>query len=434
MRRSPVLLVATLAILFAALPLTAQKLLPKSIQFVGAPEYPDQDLLAAAQLTPGQPLTSAEMAAHAQLLIDSGVFDNLTYKFDGQNLVFNLVPSTQLFPIRLDNLPIEPGPGLDAKLHAQFPLYHGMVPADGKLLSGVRQSLEQMLLARGLEATVKAVPFTDPVAQKITQMDFSILIPPVVLGEVRLDAASPAPAPEFAAGLHEILSRLSGVPYDRQGSPNQIETGMLNYYRDRGFLDCAVHTAPQAAVEPSDRAILVPFQVSVAPGVQYRIAAFELAPGLAVSQADFDRQPNLHPGDIADGARIRASLEWLAHQYHDTGHVRAQTSLAPTYDRAHATVRYTVNIDPGPVYTMGRLAIENVSGQLRGEILASWKMAPGSAFNESAIMDYFSDRKLSSDLKRTFAVANVKYILHIDDTAKSVGVELILQPKPENKH
>lgn len=426
MQRSLVRLVVSLAVLFVALPLMAQKLLPKSIQFVGAPEYSSQDLLAAAGLKPGEALTSAEMAEHAQRLIDSGLFDNLTYKFDGQNLVFQLTPSTQLFPIVLENLPLTPGKDLDEKLHSLFPLYYGKVPADGPLLEGVRKTLEQMLAAQGLETTVKAVPFTDPVQQKITAMEFSILIPSVVLGAVRLDAASPAPPIE----VQDILSRLSGAAYDRQGSPNQIETGLLNYYHDRGFLDCAVHATPQAAIAASEHAILIPFQVSVVPGAQYRLAGIQLAPGLAISQADFDRQSGLHPGDIADGIRIRNSLQIILRQYHDKGLMKAAPQLTPAYDRAHATVSYTVSVNPGPVYTMGKLAIEHVAGDLRGAILASWKMPEGAVFNESAIMEYFADRKLSSDLKRTFATVNVRYILHLDDATKTVGVELIL----ENKH
>jgi outer membrane protein insertion porin family len=431
MRRSLVLLVASLAVLFVALPLVslplaAQKLLPKSIQFVGAPEYSTQDLLAAAGLKPGEALTTAEMHDHAQRLIDSGLFDNLTYKFDGQNLVFQLTPSTQLFPIRLVNLPLTPGKDLDDKLHAQFPLYHGKVPADGPVLEGVRKALEQMLAAQGLETTVKAVPFTDLVQQKITAMEFSILIPAVELGVVRLDAASPAPPIE----VQDILSKLQGAPYDREGSPNQIETGLLNYYHDRGFLDCAAHATPQTAMAASEHAIVIPFQVSVVPGAQYRLAGIQLAPGLAVSQADFDRQSGIHPGDIADGQHVRANMEFIMRQYHNRGFMRAKVKLVPSYDRARTMVSYTVNVDPGPVYTMGQLAIEHVSGDLRGAILAAWKMPAGAVFNEGAIMGFFATHGVNPALERTFATVNVRYVLRVNDDTHTVDLELIL----ENKH
>jgi len=74
----------------------------KTIQFKGDPEYSDQELLAAAGLKKGAVLTSAEMNDHSKQLMDTGVFDTLTFKFDGQDLIFLLVPSTTMFPISLE--------------------------------------------------------------------------------------------------------------------------------------------------------------------------------------------------------------------------------------------------------------------------------------------------------------------------------------------
>ena len=438
MRRS-LLLAAALCALLIPRVLPAQSFTPRTIEFTGAPAIPTADLLAASQLQPGRPITMDQLRAHVQLLIDSGLFDDLHYNINGPALVIALTPSTQVFPARFVNLPIPAGPALDAQLHAQFPLYHGRVPADGSLLTGIRTALEQILSAHGLQATIRAVPFTDPKAQAITAMDFSVYIPDVLIGPIHIDA--PAATPEIAAGLQAIASQLQGQPYDRIGSPDLIRTSLLVYYRDRGFLDCAVQPTLQPAVEVAidqvAHAIRVPVAVSVQPGPLYHVASIQLAPGLAVTQAAFDTASTLRPGDPADLTRIRPALDFITRQYRDTGHVRAQVSLTPSIDRAHATVAYTIAVDPGPVYNMGRLAIENVSGTLRGEMLAAWKMPAGAVFNESAIMAFFSDRKLSSDRKlnddllRTFATVNPKYILHIDDTTKTVSVDLILTAKSQ---
>ena len=53
---------------------SAQEYQPKSIEFKGAPEYSDQELLAAAQLKPGMSLSVDAMKDHARILMDSGVF------------------------------------------------------------------------------------------------------------------------------------------------------------------------------------------------------------------------------------------------------------------------------------------------------------------------------------------------------------------------
>ena len=137
MPRPVIFLLLTLILLCAAHPATAQKFQPKTIQFKGDPEYSDVELLAAAVLKPGAVLTQADMNAASQRLMDTGMFASLAFKFDGQDLIFTLTPSTDLYPIQLENLPLTPGKELDARLHDILPLYHGKVPAEGGLAEDV---------------------------------------------------------------------------------------------------------------------------------------------------------------------------------------------------------------------------------------------------------------------------------------------------------
>ena len=191
MRRPNFLFLVFMVLIWPIFPASAQKFQPKTIQFRGDPEYTDQELLAAAGLKRGGVFTSAEMNDHSKQLMDSGVFDNLTYKFDGVDLIYNLIPSSTLYPIRLENLPLTTGPELAATLHERFPLYHGKVPSEGTLLDGVRSALEEMLGAQGIKAVVSAVPFNEPGQQKTSGMSFTIDSPPVLVGDIHLDPSSP---------------------------------------------------------------------------------------------------------------------------------------------------------------------------------------------------------------------------------------------------
>src|ERR1035438_10627735 len=125
MKRTIFLLLTVLVLFASRQPATAQKYLPKTIQFKGAPEYSDQELLAAAGLKMGTVLDFSEMKGHSQKLMDTGLFETLGFKFDGVDLVYTLVPSTNLYPVRLENLPLTPGKELDAALRLRSPLYHG---------------------------------------------------------------------------------------------------------------------------------------------------------------------------------------------------------------------------------------------------------------------------------------------------------------------
>jgi len=425
MRRTLTLMQILAIGLFAALPAFGQKYLPKTIQFKGAPEYSDQELLKASGLKKGEALDSAAMNETSKRLLDTGIFETVAFKFDGQDLIYTVTPSAQLYPIRLENLPLQSGKELDDELHQRFPLYHGKVPAEGGLTDGVSGALEEMLAAQGMKSTIAATAVNDSKLHGIAAMSFSIAAPAVQIGEIRLDGAS-APLDPKAA---EILAKLSGSPYDTMGSPSQIATYLGNFFRDKGYLEADIRAVPQGAPSVTAEAIRIPFQLSVAPGAQYKLSGVRLAPGMLVTQAEFDRQSGIHPGDVADGQRVTENWEFLARQYHNRGYMKAAIVPTPTFDRTRNMVSFDVTADPGPVYTMGALTVVNVSDDLRAAILAAWSMPRGAVFNEGSIRGFFATTNVHPALERVFATIKFSYILRVNDDAQTVDVELHLEKK-----
>jgi len=282
-----------------------------------------------------------------------------------------------------------------------------------------------MLAAKGIKATVTATPYTDQKLGKVTAMSFSITAPPVDVGEIRLDGAAAPTDPKVA----EILAKLTGSAYDSEGSPNQIETYLGNYYHDKGYLEAEIHAAPQGAPVVTQEAIRIPFTVSVSPGAVYKLAGIQLAPGLGVTQEEFDRQSKLHPGDIAEGQRLTENWQYLSSLYHNKGYMQARVHPTPSYDRADGTVSFAVTAEQGPVYTMGKLIIENTADDLRAAMWSAWKLPTGAVFNESALRSYYSGQDPNSPLGRTFAGANCVFKLTMDDQAHTVDVSLRLERK-----
>ena len=425
MRNLSALLFVFVASLVATGTAAAQQYHPATIQFKGAPEYTDQELMAATGLKPRMALTMDELNERSQKLIDSGLFDNFTYHFDGQDLIFNLKPSTSIYPICLQNLPLMQGKELDAQLHDRIPLYHGKVPVSNGLAEQVRNALEEILAAQGLKATVEALASPDSAACHGATVLFTITSPLIQIGEIHIDSTSPALEPK----AQEILTKLTGDPYDIEGSPRQIATYLGNYYRDKGYVEAAIVAAPQPAIATPEGAIQVPFQFSLVPGIQYKLDAMRLAPGLLVTQADFDHQANIHAGDIAEGQRLIPNWEFISRQYHNHGYMKASVHPGPAFDRNNGTVSYIVTVDPGPVFTMGTLAIENVAEDLRALMIAAWKMPAGTTFNESAVLNFYAAGDANPALKRVFSAVNCKYVLRLNDDTHTVDVTLRLEKK-----
>ena len=202
-------------LLLCSLPLLAQKKVPpKAIRFQGAPQYTQQELLAAAGLKPDARLNSREVKAHAKQLNDTGLFEEVRFTSDSKTLLFTLTPSSQLFPMHLENVPLTPGKELDAKLHDRFPLYRGLLPASGSMLEGIRQTFEEMLAAKGVKATVKAALTSGVGPQKLTAMNFTVVSPAVHIGRIQLAGISPA----MQAKASLLASGQTGNDFDTENT------------------------------------------------------------------------------------------------------------------------------------------------------------------------------------------------------------------------
>ena len=425
MPSTPALSAIVLALVCAVLPAAGQSFQPKSIRFIGAPDYSDAELLSATDLKPGVDLTYAEMNNRAQKLIDSGVFSAVSFKFDGQDLIFQLTPGAGLLPIRLQNLPIAGGKDLDEKLHRQFPLYHGLVPAQGGLTESLRSALEKILAAQSIQATVAATLYRNAATHKTEAVNFSIAAPPVLVGDIRTEGTIVMLDPKASA----VLAKFPGTPYDAEGTLNQIETEMGAYYRDQGYLEPAIHANAGIKATVSANAIRVPLRVSILPGAQFKLAGIQLTSGLLVTQAEFDHQSHVHIGDFADGSSLREDWQFIERQYHNRGYIKAKVEAVPTYDRAGKTVSYAVSVDPGPVYTLGAVTVDNVTDDLRAAMLAAWKIPAGSVFNESSILAFFGTHGVNPALEQVFSGVNCRYFLHPNDSTHVVDLTLALEQK-----
>jgi len=408
--------------LCAAFPVFSQTFQPKTIHFVGADGYTDKDLTSASGLQPGTVLSGPDVNARTQKLMDTGIFAGLSYKFDGIDLVFSVKPA-QLFPIRLENIPLAPGPDLDAQIRQRVPLYRGQVPSDGTLLNDVRAALEEILKAQGISASIQASPAGELGQTSIGAMSFTITSPQVLIGAIQPDDGPLDP------DAQKVLATLTGAAYDSHGSAAAIVRDTGEVYRSKGYLEAKVNASQLATLAVAADAVRIPFRVSVAPGPLYKVASIQLAPGMIVSQADFDKQAGTRPGDVATAEHIAQNWHFIERQYHNRGYMRAQVKPVVTLDHEHGTASYAVSAVAGPVYTMGKLTIENVSDDLRATILKAWKMPEGSVFNEGSILGFFATHDVNPQLERIFAAVNVKFVLKINDDARTVDTTIRLTKK-----
>lgn len=424
------LLLGACVLLSAGLPACAQMYVAKAIEFKGAAEYSQQELLDAAGLKPGISLTQAGMQDHGQKLMDTGLFDNLTFRFDGNTLTYMLTPAAGLLPVRLENLPLAGGSALDAALRKRFGLYHGKVPQDGSLTQAVRKALEEMLAAKGLQASVLATPYVDPNLRDVTAVSYAVQSPPVRVGAIDVQGASA----EMLDKVKRTAKSLEKSAYDTENSTANVARAFALLYSDEGYAAARLRVEQAANPVAGSQAIEVPFTVSVEEGRHYKLGTIRLPSGEALDLARIDQAAGLtstttEKFTVKEGVTLRAALQFVTGQYKQTGHMDCVVTPHAELDEAAGVANYRIEVDPGPVYTMGKLTIENGADDLRAAMLAAWKLPEGAVFNINALSDYFR-KQGNTPLGRTFDSSICRYKLAAHRDTHTVDVTLRLERKP----
>jgi outer membrane protein assembly factor BamA len=355
---------------------------PAAIRFQGAPQYTQDELLAAAGLKQGTPLTAGDVKAHAKQLNDIGMFAMVKFANDSKGLLFTLTPSGQLFPMHLDNLPLQPGKDLDLKLHERFPLYHGLLPANGSMLEGMCRMFEEMLAAQGAKATVNAALTSGLGPEKITAINFTITSPAVRIGPIRPSGVSAA----MQAKVSNLLESQIGNAFDTENSAIGLQHAFEDIYQDQGY--AAVQVAVTQIEPPiiSDQAIEIPFAVAIVEGGIYKLGSINYPADALVPRAEVQKVLSRFPA--GSGRPLDLFLLAVRDAYHARGYLDCSVAAHPSFNEAAHIVNYSFDIAAGPAYKMGSVQFDGAPDAMAAKLKNAWKMPSGAPFDESYVSGF----------------------------------------------
>jgi outer membrane protein assembly factor BamA len=424
-KRSGVIGIALLLICCVSL-LAQKQAQPRGIRFQGAPQYTQQELLGAAGLKPDARLNSREVRAHAKQLNDTGLFKEVKFTSDGRGLLFTLTPA-QLFPVHLENVPIAPGKGLDAKLHDRFPLYRGLLPASGSMLEGIRQTLEEMLAAKNVKATVKGALTSGVGPQKLTAINFSVVSPAVRIGHIQLAGVSPAM--QAKAGL--LASGQTGNGFDTENTAIGLQHVFEELYQDQGYAAVQVDVAQADPPTVSDQFIEIPYAVTIKEGGIYKLGSIDLPANALVTRADVEKIVSKKPA--GSGQPLDLFRLAVCDAYHAKGYLDCSIASHPSFHESTHVVNYSLEITPGSQYRLASVKFEGAPDAMTAKLKLAWKMAPGEVFDESYVSNFAAvaqkkDKPLTKwmqtvittyDVKADPATHEVNCIFHFAKAAES---------------
>ena len=370
-------------LLLCSLPLPAQKKVPpKAIRFQGAPQYTQQELLAAAGLKPDARLNLRDVKAHAKLLNDTGLFEEVKSSADSKGLIFTLTPASQLFPMHLENVPLTPGKELDARLHERFPLYRGLLPASSSMLEGICQTIEEMLVAKGVKATVKATLTSGVGPQKLTAMNFTVVSPAVHIGRIQLAGISPA----MQAKASLLASGQTGNDFDTENTNIGLKRAFEDLYQDQGYAAVQVDVAQTDALIVSDQSADIPYTVTIKEGGIYKLGTIDFPAGALVARADVEKIQSKYPS--GSGRPLDLFLLAVRDAYHAHGYLDCSIVSHPSFNEATHIVNYGLEIAPGSQYRLASVKFDGAPDVMAAKLKLAWKMAPGDVFDESYLSSF----------------------------------------------
>lgn len=323
-----------------------------------------------------------DVKAHGKLLIDTGVFAEVKFKTDRRTQIFILTPSTRLYPMHLENVPLAQGKELDEKLHARFPLYRSQLPAGGSMVEGICRTFEEMLAAKGAKAAVKATLTSGVGPQKITAVNFAIESPAVHIGRIQLSGVSPA----MQAKASLLASGQTGNGFDTENTAIGLKRAFEELYRDQ---DYAAVQADVAQVDPfvvSNQSIDIPYLVTIKEGGVYKIGTIDFPSNSLVTRAEVDKIVSKVPR--SSGRPLDLFVLAVRDAYHAHGYLDAAVDLHPSFNEATRIVNYGLEITSGSQYRLASVKFDEAPDAMASRLKLAWKMAPGDVFDESYVSTF----------------------------------------------
>lgn len=399
-----------------------QLLEPRSIQVQGT-QYTADEIGGAAGVKAGQTYTADFLTQTAQTLMSTGLFAKVEFKFDGQDLVYMITDSPELYPVVIDNLPLPTGKDADAALRAQVPLYRGKVPGEGATLESVRKVLQAMLADEGIRSSVAAVPGGNEPGKKATSMKFRIDAPAVRVGAIQVQGIPP----EIRTQIPEP-DPIRRQDYSNDQSPTRIQRFYETAFASMGYAAATVQARREGDVLVTPDEIRVPFAVEITPGRVYQLGDVRLAPDVPATMAQLGPLTKPRSAYSPESGYAIAVRNALAVRLQGMGYLDSSVEAHAQLDEAAGKVSYTIDAVLGPVYHLAFVRFDNVSDQLRSLLMRNWQMLPGDPFNESYVANFIlTAQKADPVLMRSLVGVKASYDVKIEPQTHDVNLTIRLE-------
>ena len=360
----------------------------KAIHAEGMKTFTEAQVASLSGLQINSQVGRKELQDAADLLLRSGLFAKVNYKFDTHNddvtLTFQVEENPRL-KVAYDNFPWFDDEELAAAIRNDLPFYDGTLPEGGTVVELAGNSLASFLTAHGLKAEIQHFVLANPLIDA-SEQEYQVTGVTQTIASVEF--SDPVLKDDLAVQQH--LSDVRGKPYSRLTIDVFLAEAIRPIYLAKGYLRAKVGPAQvRLSGDPNKKfPEAIPVYVPCEPGAIYHWKDSAWKGNSAVSTETLKRALRVNPGDVADGMTIEGGWDRVREQYGHLGYLEAKVEPVASYDDQAHTVSYTVTISEGKQYRYQDLKITGMS--LAGErmIQDAWPLKPGDVMDKTAFEQF----------------------------------------------
>ncbi len=379
---------------FSRLPSSERKLI--EIKVTGSKRFSEAAVAAATGLQIGTTVDEDDFKRGARRLGDTGVFTDIGYSYSyssaGTKLELKVTDGEKFVPVRFEDFVWFTDDELLKRIKQHAPLFDGQVPLSGRLAEEVSDTLQGMLVEKGIPGQVefnRSGPNNGPVDSIVYQVS-NVLI------QIR-NFEFPGAAESDVPALKAAAQRLANREYSRTTLNSLVQKQLLPVYYARGYLKAAFGTPETKVVkEPSTSSsddvlrnlTVVDVILSVVPGEQYKLKAIEWSGNHEISTDQLQKMVRAEPGKPANTVRLADSLRDIEKLYGSRGYVSASITPEAAFDDAAASVSIRLDVKEGSLYHMGDLEFRGLDNSLTAKLRNAWKIRPGEVYDATYLNEY----------------------------------------------
>ncbi len=386
----------------------------ENLKVEGNHVYTAAQIFKVAGLRVGQKAGKSEFDAARQKLLATGSFDNVSYRYapsqdnEGYDAIYQVAEIGQLYPIRFDSLP-----ATDAQLRAWLkqkdPLFEDKIPATKPVVDRYVAWISEFLAKQGYHQPLAGKLSTD--AGEELAVLFRPAKGPPAIAHVVFTGTGVIPAGVLQTAMYGVAI---GVLYSQTEVRLLLDNTIRPMYEAHGLLRVAfpkIETAPAKDVDGTT------VTIEVEPGPAYKLERVSFV-GADYSRSEWKDLSKLKSDRTVDFDEVKAAQERIRASQRRAGHLDATSQVKRELNDTEHTVDIEFQIEPGPLYKLGKVNIVGLDLVSEPEIRKMWGIAPGRPFDVE-YPDHFLARVkelgVFDNLKKTRAETNINKRNHTVD-------------------